>query len=276
VPLDGDALIELSRANASRPLAQRRSTSFLAIGFFATAIGMLALPAHRGTSLLTVLICMFCYAVASRVRFEFGGVFAVPTQPIFVAMWFLVPPRMLPVVICASLVLAELPDFVRRRTPLDHLALYVISSWFSVGPALVIFLWAAHAPRWQSAPLYAAALGAQFVFEPMKRPDGKIMHAELRIGDSVVMISDASERAKATSAMVHVYVPNVDAVYQKALKAGGTSVMEPADMFYGDRSGGVKDPAGNQWHIGTHVEDVSPAELKKRAAEFMKQQTKAA
>ena len=165
VPLDGDALIELSRANASRPLAQRRSTSFLAIGFFATAVGMLALPAHRGTSVLTVLICMFCYAVASRVRFEFGGVFAVPTQPIFVAMWFLVPPRMLPVVICLSLVLAELPDFVRRRTPLDHLALYVISSWFSVGPALVIFLWAAHAPRWQSVPVYAAALGAQFLFD---------------------------------------------------------------------------------------------------------------
>ena len=126
---------------------------------------MLALPAHRGTSVLTVLICMFCYAVASRVRFEFGGVFAVPTQPIFVAMWFLVPPRMLPVAICASLLLAELPDFVRRRTPLDHLALYVISSWFSVGPALVIFLWAAHAPRWQSVPLYTAALGAQFLFD---------------------------------------------------------------------------------------------------------------
>jgi PhnB protein len=120
------------------------------------------------------------------------------------------------------------------------------------------------------------AFGAQFVFEPMMRPDGKIMHAELKIGDSVVMISDASERAKATSAMLHVYVPNVDAVYQMALKAGGTSVMEPADMFYGDRSGGVTDPAGNHWHIGTHVEDVSPAELKKRATEFMKQQNKAA
>jgi HD-GYP domain-containing protein (c-di-GMP phosphodiesterase class II) len=165
VPLDGDALIELSRANASRPLAQRRSTSFLAIGFVATAIGMLALPAHRGGSILAVLICMSCYAVASRVRFEFGGVFAVPTQPIFVAMWFLVPPRMLPVVICASLLVAELPDFVRRRTPLDHLALYVISSWFSVGPALVILLWGAHAPRWQSVPLYAAALCAQFLFD---------------------------------------------------------------------------------------------------------------
>jgi len=120
------------------------------------------------------------------------------------------------------------------------------------------------------------AFGAQPVFEPMMRPDGKIMHAEYKIGDSVVMISDASERAKATSAMLHLYVPNVDAVYQKALKAGATSVMEPANMFYGDRSGGVKDPAGNQWHIGTHIEDVAPGELKKRAMEFMKQQNKAA
>jgi PhnB protein len=120
------------------------------------------------------------------------------------------------------------------------------------------------------------AFGAKAVFEPMMRPDGKIMHAEFKIGDSVLMIADSSERAKATACMLYVYVPNVDAVYQKALKAGATSVMEPANMFYGDRSGGVKDPAGNHWHIGTHVEDVSPAELKKRATEFMKQQHKAA
>ena len=120
------------------------------------------------------------------------------------------------------------------------------------------------------------AFGAQPVFEPMMRPDGKVMHAEYRIGDSVVMISDSSERAQATSAMLHLYVPNVDAAYQKALKAGATSLMEPADMFYGDRSGGVKDAAGNRWHIGTHIEDVSPAELKRRATEFMKQQHKAA
>jgi len=122
---------------------------------------------------------------------------------------------------------------------------------------------------------YKKALGAQELVR-MPSPDGKIMHAEFKIGDSVVMISDSSERAKATSAMLHVYVPNVDEVYKKALKAGGTSVMEPSDMFYGDRSGGVSDPAGNHWHIGTHIEDVSPAELKKRATEFMKQQSKAA
>lgn len=120
------------------------------------------------------------------------------------------------------------------------------------------------------------AFGAQALFEPMVGPDGKIMHGEFKIGDSVVMIADASERAAPTSASLHLYVPNVDAVYQKAIKAGAVSEMEPADMFYGDRSGGVKDPAGNRWHIGTHIEDVSQDELKKRAMEFMKRQNKAA
>jgi PhnB protein len=120
------------------------------------------------------------------------------------------------------------------------------------------------------------AFGAQPVFEPMMRPDGKVMHAEFKIGDSVVMIADTSERAQATSDMLYLYVPNVDAVYQKAIKAGGKSLMEPMDQFYGDRSGSIMDPAGNRWFIATHVENVSPADLKKRAAEFMKQQNKAA
>ena len=84
------------------------------------------------------------------------------------------------------------------------------------------------------------AFGAQPLFEPMMRPDGKVMHAEFRIGDSVVMIADTSERAQATSDMLYLYVPNVDAVYQKALKAGATSLTEPEDQFYGDRSGGVR------------------------------------
>jgi uncharacterized glyoxalase superfamily protein PhnB len=102
------------------------------------------------------------------------------------------------------------------------------------------------------------------------------MHAEFKIGDSVVMLADTSERAQATSDMLYLYVPNVDAVYQKAIKAGGKSLMEPMDQFYGDRSGSIMDPAGNRWFIATHVENVSPADLKKRAAEFMKQQNKAA
>ena len=120
------------------------------------------------------------------------------------------------------------------------------------------------------------AFGAQLDHEPAKRPDGRIMHATLKVGNSMLMISDASEQAKASPVMLYLYVPDVDAAYQKALKAGATSVMEPADQFYGDRSGGVKDAAGNRWFFGTHIEDVSPAELKKRTTEFFKQQHKAA
>ena len=116
------------------------------------------------------------------------------------------------------------------------------------------------------------AFGAETVFEPMKRPDGLIMHAELKIGDSRVMIGDASDRHQPTQSTLHLYVPNVDAVYQRAVAAGGVSSMEPMDQFYGDRTGGVKDPAGNTWYIATHKEDVAPAELKKRAEAFHKQQ----
>ena len=72
--------------------------------------------------------------------------------------------------------------------------------------------------------------------------------------------------------MVHVYVPDVDAVYQRALAAGGTSTMEPMDQFYGDRGGSVKDPSGNHWYIATHKEDIAPQELKKRAEAMFKQQ----
>jgi HD-GYP domain-containing protein (c-di-GMP phosphodiesterase class II) len=164
-PIDDDALIELSRASASRHLVARSSTILLAAGFFAVALGALALPAHRSTSVTAIVVCMACYALAARVRFEFGNVFAVPTEPIFVAMWFLEPPRLLPIVVCASLLVAELPDLLRRRTPVDRLALFVISSWFSVGPALVLFFWASHRPTWRSAPIYVAALGAQFLFD---------------------------------------------------------------------------------------------------------------
>lgn len=121
-----------------------------------------------------------------------------------------------------------------------------------------------------------AAFGAKSVNEPMKRPDGKIMHAAVKIGDSLVMIADESDMAQATPSSLYVYVPNVDNVYQLAVKAGGKSVMEPADMFYGDRCGAVKDPSGNTWSIATHREDVAPLELAKRAETFLKQQHRAA
>ena len=114
------------------------------------------------------------------------------------------------------------------------------------------------------------AFGAEMMEEPVKRPDGTIMHAQFKIGDSIVMISDGNEQNPPTTTMLYLYVPNVDAVYQRAVAAGGTSLMEPMDQFYGDRSGGVKDPSGNQWFIGTHKEDVSPQELKKRAEAQLK------
>jgi uncharacterized glyoxalase superfamily protein PhnB len=98
------------------------------------------------------------------------------------------------------------------------------------------------------------------------------MHADFKIGDSHVMIGEASDQHPAMPAMIHLYVPNVDAVYQRAVSAGGTSMMEPKDQFYGDRGGSVKDPSGNHWYIATHIEDVPMAELKKRAEAMYKSQ----
>ncbi len=112
----------------------------------------------------------------------------------------------------------------------------------------------------------------------LKRPDGKIGHAEVRIGDSKVMIGEAggSKDCVATPANLYVYVKDVDATYKRALKAGATKAMEPADMFWGDRYGAVRDHGGNTWGIATHVEDVSPAEIEKRAAACMGGQPAAA
>jgi HD-GYP domain-containing protein (c-di-GMP phosphodiesterase class II) len=158
-------LIELSRASASESLARRDRTGLLAGLFVVAAVAALALPAHRGLSLVALAVCVGCYALAARVRFEFGTVFAVPTEPVFVAMWFLLPPRILPLAVLGGLLLSELPDVVRRRVPLDRLGLLVGASWFSVGPTLVVFLFAAHAPRWASVPVYVGALLAQFAFD---------------------------------------------------------------------------------------------------------------
>jgi PhnB protein len=99
-------------------------------------------------------------------------------------------------------------------------------------------------------------------------PDGKVGHAEFMIGDSVVMCADAStsDQGRAMPAVLNIYVEDVDAVYRKALDAGATSLREPADQFFGDRSAGVEDAAGNQWWMATHVEDMPPEEMAKRAA----------
>jgi uncharacterized glyoxalase superfamily protein PhnB len=116
-------------------------------------------------------------------------------------------------------------------------------------------------------------LSAKEAFAPMVAPDGRIGHAEMRLGDSMVMLADATPEWKALSSMVHYYVDDVDAQYQRAIKAGATSVREPADQFYGDRSATVKDPCGNFWSIATHKEDVSREELDRRVAEMMQKKS---
>jgi uncharacterized glyoxalase superfamily protein PhnB len=116
------------------------------------------------------------------------------------------------------------------------------------------------------------AFGAKLSHDAIKRPDGTIMHAQVTIGDSHIMIGEENEMAKATTSSLYLYVPDVDRVYQQAVKAGGQTIMEPSDMFYGDRSGAVKDPSGNSWFIATHKEDIAPQELQKRAESFVRQQ----
>ena len=100
----------------------------------------------------------------------------------------------------------------------------------------------------------------------MGSPGGPVMHAEVQIGDSVVMLADAGGENPPMTAMIYLFVDDVDTMYQQALKAGGTSMREPADQFYGDRNAAVKDAFGNQWWVATHVEEVSPEEMEKRAA----------
>ena len=103
--------------------------------------------------------------------------------------------------------------------------------------------------------------------EVMRYPDGRVWHGDVVIGDSHVMLSQATEQHPAMPATLYLYVPDTDAAYRAALAAGGTSVMEPATQFYGDRNAGVKDSNGNMWYFGTHVEDVSPEEMRRRQAE---------
>ena len=113
----------------------------------------------------------------------------------------------------------------------------------------------------------------------MSGPGGSIMHAELEIGDSVLMLSDPFPQASTeppkklggTSVNLMTYVEDTDAAYKQAIDAGATSMMEPDDMFWGDRFSLVQDPFGHTWTIATHIEDVSPEEMQKRSEEWASQ-----
>jgi PhnB protein len=99
-------------------------------------------------------------------------------------------------------------------------------------------------------------------------PDGRIGHAEIRVGDSVVMLADVPPSGELTASMLHVYVADSDATYKRALAAGATSLREPTNEFYGDRMSGVQDPFRNKWYFATHFEDVADDEMARRATEL--------
>lgn len=108
------------------------------------------------------------------------------------------------------------------------------------------------------------------VGEAFKGPDGKIMHAAVRIGDSMIELGDSPEPMPMN---LHVYVDDVDSFYRRAIAAGGVSVREPETTFYGERSAGVKDPGGNKWWLACQVEDVSKEEIVHRAASSRARET---
>ncbi len=124
---------------------------------------------------------------------------------------------------------------------------------------------------------YQEAFGATELMR-MTGPNGKIGHAELKIGDSVLMLSEENPKWGATSPMtlggtpltLAMYVVDVDASFNKAVQAGATVKRPLADQFYGDRSGTLTDPYGHVWTLATHKEDVSHEEMSKRMEEFMK------
>ena len=125
---------------------------------------------------------------------------------------------------------------------------------------------------------YKTVFGATEIVR-MAGPNGRIMHAELKIGDSIVMLGDENPQTGVMSPQtiggfsvgLHVYVENVDAVIQKALENGAKTLRPVKNQFYGDRSGSILDPFGHMWSVATHIEDVSPEEMRKRMTAAMSQ-----
>jgi PhnB protein len=120
---------------------------------------------------------------------------------------------------------------------------------------------------------YAKAFGAQETVR-MPGPDGSIMHAEVKIGNSMLMLSDENkergqlspESIGGTACSIMLYAEDVDEVFKRAVAAGAKVEMPPVDMFWGDRMGNIVDPFGHKWAIATHKEDISPEEMEKRMA----------
>jgi PhnB protein len=127
----------------------------------------------------------------------------------------------------------------------------------------------------QAIEFYKGAFGAELLMK-MESPDGSIGHAELKIGDSVIFLNDEFPQGNSKSPVtlggttggIQLYVNDVDASFKRAVDAGAKTAMPPMDMFWGDRMSQVIDPFGHAWGISTHKEDLTQAEMEKRAAEF--------
>ena len=104
------------------------------------------------------------------------------------------------------------------------------------------------------------ALDAEVTFEPILRDDGSIMHAEVRVGNALIMMGGSTDVHAPIPAMLYVYVDDADDRYERALDAGGTSLMEPSDQPHGDRYGGVQDQNGNQWYMAQRLREVTTDE----------------
>ena len=116
------------------------------------------------------------------------------------------------------------------------------------------------------------AFNGQVNYE-MKDDKGNVRHAEVRVGDSMLMIGQARDEWKPRPMTFYLYVPDVDSMFKSAIAAGAKSLQDVTTQFYGDRSGGVEDPQGNYWWIATHVEDVSPEEMDRRHKEALSKQS---
>jgi PhnB protein len=129
----------------------------------------------------------------------------------------------------------------------------------------------------EAIDFYCKVLGASQRGDVMQAPDGKVGHAELELGDSLIMLADEHPDVGAhgprsvggSPVTIHVYVEDVDATHRAALDAGATETRAVENQFYGDRIGQFEDPFGHRWSIATHVEDVPPEEMGRRAAEAM-------
>ncbi len=128
---------------------------------------------------------------------------------------------------------------------------------------------------------YKKAFGAEVLMQ-MAGPQDSVLHAEIKIGDSIIMLADewpghfvqAPPTVKGTTHTLHIYVQDVDAAHTKAVAAGATEKMPPEDMFWGDRFSSVMDPYGHSWSIGTHIKDMTPEECQKACDEWMAQMAK--